>query len=205
MAIVAVSVVSCGMSEEELKAFEAEMQAEADAIAQSSIDDLNADDEVEAAAGYTSKDGHFTIAFPDGVTPEHSSETVQTDIGPSTLEMYMTTRGESQVFMVSFNDYSDVDGFLDLDPMVLLKGGRDGALGSFGITNVEMEEEIEKGGYPGLHFRGNNGNYFVDYEMILVNHRLYQIAVLGQYDYPAAEDISGFMGSFALNDIQEVE
>ena len=200
---------ACGPSQEEIQAeidaAQEQLDAQIDDAVTDGLDDIN----VEAPDGdavdsdlYTSKDGHFSINFPG--SPEHSSDVIDTDIGPSTIEFYMYEKSASEVFMVSFNDYHD-DAVLEADAQTLLHNGRDGALGSLQIGYTDEEKVLDIDGNPGLYFKGNNGTLFVVYEIYLVKHRLYQLAILQEGSYPSEDEIQEFIGTFQLNQIEGVE
>ena len=144
---------------------------------------------------YEAPEGGFSVKFP--TVPEVSSDDIETDIGLSTLQFYMSEMSSTEVYMVSFNEYAE--GSLDgTDAKDLLEGGRDGAMGSLGIEGTEVEERFEYKGYSGLYFKANNGSFFVAYRLMLVNNRLYQVAILREGKYPSEANEKRFFKSFKL-------
>jgi hypothetical protein len=107
--------------------------------------------------------------------------------------------------MVAYSDYPSAYVDESEGAQDLLQGAKNGALGNLGIFSTDQEEETELDGHPGLFFTGNNGQYFVTYEVYLVSNRLYQIAIIRDGSYAAKEDVETFMESFALNAVEETE
>ena len=177
---------SCGggMSEEEL---------------QNTIDELTAELEevVEEEELFVSEDGHFTIDFLGG-NPSDQASTIPTDVGDVEMHMYMYERSVTEAFMVAYSDYpSDMVNESD-GADVLLQGAKNGAFTNLGIIASDEEKTIEINGHPGLFFTGNNGQYYVSYEVYLVENRLYQVAILRDGSYASNKDVEDFTGSFKL-------
>jgi hypothetical protein len=200
--LLAFGLIACGgPSAEEIAALEA-------AIADVTLDteDVTADDiadDVEPATevsgdGFTSKDGHFTINFPG--EPTHSEQSVATEVGDILMETYMYQKSETEIFMVAYSDYPSIY-VSESNAEELLAGGKTGAMESLGIVATETDEDVELNGHPGNYFTANNGQYYVCYEMYLVNNRLYQIAILRDGSSPTQEDVDGFTKTFNLTEI----
>jgi hypothetical protein len=185
--IASVSLLSAcggGMTEEEI---------------QNAIDDAteNMLEEEEEDNLFVSEDGNFSVDFL-GQTPTKTSSNVPTDVGDVEINMFMYEKSVTEALMVAYSDYPSemIDESDGADN--LLQGAKNGALGNLGITSTDVEKKIDIDGHPGLFFTGNNGQYFVTYEVYLVHNRLYQVAILRDGSYASDEDRNTFLGSFKL-------
>ncbi|NRA12428.1 MAG: hypothetical protein HRT57_10795 [Crocinitomicaceae bacterium] len=147
---------------------------------------------------FVSEDGNFSINFLEG-TPAISSSKVPSDLGIIEMNTFMYEKSVTEVLMVAYSDYPSTKVNEDDDADRLLEGGKNGALTNLNILSPDSEKAIELDGHPGIFFTGNNGQYFVTYEMYLVNNRLYQIAILRDGSYASKEDRDTFLGSFKLS------
>lgn len=161
------------------------VEAEADAVAVETTGDVIG----------RMNDSGFDVAFPG--TPQHSVETLPLEIGDVDLHTYIYESGISKAYMVAYSDYPStlIDGS---DPSTMLVGAKDGAMGNLGIDNMEVEQDIEIDGHPGLYCKGNGNGWHVMYEFYLVGNRLYQVAILQDGSYPESTDADDFFGSFRL-------
>lgn len=184
-----------GMTDEEIQAQIDEMTENLD----DAIDEMEEEDNL-----YVSEDGNFSVDFLGG-TPTASTSTVPTDVGEIEMEMFMYEKSVTEALMVVYCDYPSELINESNGAAGLLDGAKGGALGKLGIVEAETEEEIEIDGHPGLRFTGNNGQYYVSYEIYLVNNRLYQIGILRDGSYAKKEDVDRFLGSFTLTTEEETE
>lgn len=145
---------------------------------------------------FTSEVGKFSINFFD-VEPQHSTSSVATELGDVMMSTYIYERGATEAYMVSLVDYPQ-EKVNEEGSEVLLQGGKSGALESLGIEKIDLERNLIMNGHPGLSFAADNGEYYVLYEMFLVNNRLYQVAILSVGDYPDRKLSDAFFGSFEL-------
>jgi hypothetical protein len=151
---------------------------------------------------YISEDGQFSINFLGG-NPSDMESLVPTEVGDIEIHMFLYEKSVTEALMVAYSDYPSA--MIEASNSAkLLEGARNGALEKMGIPVAESEEEIEIDGHPGLFFTGNNGQFYVTYEVYLVGSRLYQVAILRDGSYASDKDISGFNGSFKLTN-QDVE
>lgn len=192
--VVGVSLLtSCGggTSDEERQAQIDEISESLDNIIEEEEDDL-----------FVSEDGNFSIDFI-GANPTPQVSTVPTDVGDIEMVMFMYEKSVTEALMVVYSDYpsalinesNGADG--------LLEGAKGGALGNLGIVEADTEEKVKLDGHPGLRFTGNNGQYYVSYEIYLVNNRLYQIGILRDGSYAQKEEVDRFLGSFKLTNSEE--
>lgn len=142
---------------------------------------------------FKSIDGNFKIKFAGSPTKDASK--VETEIGDIEMVTYIYEKSLTEVYIVAYNDYPSVMVEMS-DPSNLLEDAKGGSLNELGILSLEIDEEIEKDGNPGIHFKGNNGKFYVDYQMYLVKNRLYQIQILRDGSYAAEENSSEFFSSF---------
>lgn len=148
---------------------------------------------------HISKEGRFKIKFPG--EPTKQKQEGQSAAGPLTMHIFGVERNAGkEAFMLMYNDYPEaaVQGKNTAD---LLKACRDGVLKS-SEGKVSKEKSIKVSGHTGLefHFAGTVGGMEAEcsWRIILVNNRLYQLAVLRGGQAPAPEDVRQFFDSFAL-------
>lgn len=192
-------LVSCGgPSEDELNSMADDVLSD---IATEVEDDIveTPEEVVETSGSYdfTSEDGHFTITFPG--EPSDTAQSVPTEVGDIEMVQYMYQKSVTEVFMVAYSDYPS-SMVNESNAEDLLAGGKTGALNSLGIVSTDTDESIEIDGHPGNYFTANNGQFFVAYEMYLVNNRLYQIAILRDGSYPSQAEVDAFTKTFALTE-----
>lgn len=146
---------------------------------------------------FTSVDGLFSINFPD--KPEFSEENIDTELGAIRMATYIHEENENKAYMVAYSDYPSM--LISLAGKEdLLQGAKQGALASLGITNVFEEIVVEKNGNKGLYFSGNDGdNYHIEYEMYLVENRLYQVAIIESDGKTISDADKAFFSSFKFN------
>ena len=139
----------------------------------------------------------FAITFP-GEDVKMTSSEVDTDAGTVTIVTHMYEKSEHEVYMVAENRYNPtyIEG---ADVWALIEGGRDGSLESLGIEKTEYEARIDVGGYPSLFFRAKSDQYFVVYQIVLVDETLFQVAFLSDISYPTVDEENAFFGTFRLH------
>ncbi len=184
----ATSLVSCGGSTNETDIENALNEA---------VEELE-----EEIVIFSSEDGNFSINF-FGNTPTETSNTVPTELGNLEMVMFMYEKSATEAYMVAYSDYPSEFVNEKSDAYELLEEAKNGALGNIGITATDKEEKIKINGHPGLRFSGNNGQYYVMFDIYLVNNRLYQVAIIRDGSYPKSEVIDTFMKSFKLNPDKE--
>jgi len=137
----------------------------------------------------------LVVDFPAKPTVETSE--VPTDLGTIDMYTYMHEVSSEEVYMVAYSDYgkANLEG---MDPYDLLEGGKEGALESLGVTNIYDEKEFKRNGNPALSFKGDNGTYYVRYVMLMVEDRLYQIAVLKIGSYSTDLSAERFLNKYRL-------
>ncbi len=150
---------------------------------------------VPGAGGYKVETDEYSLVFPGEPTKE--SSVVPTDVGDITMFTLMYEKSVDEVYMLAYSDYP-VEDVSEADSESLLDGGKDGALKSLGISGTETNEEIEISGHPGIRFTGNNGQFYVNYIMVLAENRLYQVAILRDGSYASSKKTKKFFKSFKL-------
>ncbi len=144
----------------------------------------------------SSKEGRFYIMFPG--EPEYSAEDVETAVGKLKMHTYLYEESSDAAYMVAYIDYPD-DLVDESDNDVLLDAALEGALGSWGIdVNKVSKETTWHSGYKGIYCRESNGDTYTAYEVMLVENRLYQIAILQYGKSISKKVLSSFFDSFEL-------
>ena len=194
-AVTTFTMTSCGGGDsltDELNDLTAELEKTADQLEADLQEDVVAELPSDV---FQSEDGKFQINF--GGTPNITTESVPTDVGNIEMTTFMYEKSATEIYAVFYGDYPS--SILDVsEPEELLKNGKQGVVNSIGIVQFDVEEELNKDGNAGLHFRGTNGSFYVEYEMYMVGNRLYQVGILRDGSYPTQENIENFFGSFEL-------
>ncbi|MBU0489869.1 MAG: hypothetical protein KKA07_15855 [Bacteroidetes bacterium] len=154
------------------------------------VDDKKVDD----VAKFESKDGNFKITFP--AKPTESSENIPTEVGNISTSTFMYEKSSTEAYMVAYSDYpSALIELSNTDD--LLTGARDGVVNNISGT-VDKEDKITLGDSKGLYFRASSTTFYLVYKLYLVKNRLYQIGIMRDGSYPAADDEKAFIDSFEL-------
>lgn len=145
--------------------------------------------------GYILKRKRFELTFPG--KPSESSDVVPTDVGDIDMTSFLYEVSPQEVWMLAYSDYPPkyVDGSNSEE---LLQGGKNGAMESLGIYNTDTDKNVDVQGNPGLEFSATNGTYFVNYKMVLVGSRLYQVAILKDGKYTDKKKVKNFFKSFKV-------
>jgi len=152
----------------------------------------------QAQSGYklSSKPGKFFIKFPG--EPTYSAEDVETAVGKLKMYTYLYEESDNAAYMVAYIDYPD-DMVEESDNDVLLDAALEGALSSWGIDLDKVNKEITwHSGYKGIYTKESSGDTYSAYEVILVDSRLYQLAILQYGKSIPKKTISTFFDSFEL-------
>jgi|TARA_B110000495_G_C23017403_1_gene602899 hypothetical protein len=165
-----------------------------------SLNDLG--NEIEEAAIpleiYESEDGRFKVNFL-GATPDVSTQSIPTELGDIEITMFLYEKSITEAYIIGYNDYpSAIIEAGSTDEM--LAGGKEGVANSMGITQFDLEEEVSLDGNSGLHFKGVAGTLYVEYQMYVVDNRLYQIGIVRDGSYATQDRVDTFLGTFELTD-----
>ena len=196
---VSILMVSCGDSDNvtaELNELANELEKNNEVL----VDQAEAviDEAAISSEMYESEDGRFKVNFL-GATPEISSESVPTELGDIEITMFLYEKSLTEAYIIGYNDYPSaiVEAGSTAD---MLAGGKEGVINSMGVTHLDLEEEVSIDGHSGLHFKGVAGTMHVEYQMYLVENRLYQIGVIRDGSYVTQDRVDTFFGTFELTD-----
>ena len=147
---------------------------------------------------YESEDGRFKVNFL-GATPEVSQEVIPTELGNIEITMFLYEKSMTEAYIIGYNDYPSaiVEAGSTAE---MLAGGKEGVANSMGVTQFDLEEEVNLDGNSGLHFKGIAGTLHIEYQMYLVENRLYQIGVVRDGSYVTPDRVDTFFGTFELTD-----
>ena len=147
---------------------------------------------------YESEDGRFKVNFL-GATPEVSQEVIPTELGNIEITMFLYEKSMTEAYIIGYNDYPSaiVEAGSTAE---MLAGGKEGVVNSMGVTQFDLEEEVSLDGHSGLHFKGIAGTLHIEYQMYLVENRLYQIGVVRDGSYVTPDRADTFFGTFELTD-----
>jgi hypothetical protein len=147
---------------------------------------------------YESEDGRFKVNFLGG-TPEITTQSVPTELGDIEITMFLYEKSITEAYIIGYNDYPSaiVEAGSTAD---MLAGGKEGVINSMGVTQLDLEEEVSIDGHSGLHFKGVAKTMHIEYQMYLVENRLYQIGVIRDGSYVTQDKVDTFFGTFELTD-----
>lgn len=147
-------------------------------------------------AAFVSDEGNFSINFPG--EPTVSADPVETEAGTVTMTTFIYEISNEKVLMLAYSDMPFVD-MTEKDAKDLLKGEQEGALGAFGVTAPEKEQEFGYKDYPGLYYRAvTPEGYYIVAQTYLIKNRLYQIEMLSMGGYPTEDEEDDYLASFQL-------
>ena len=192
-------MVSCGDSDSltaELNELANELEKNNEVLADNA--EAVTDEATIPSEMYESEDGRFKVNFL-GATPEISTESVPTELGDIEITMFLYEKSLTEAYIIGYNDYPSaiVEAGSTAD---MLAGGKEGVINSMGVTHLDLEEEVSIDGHSGLHFKGVAGTMHVEYQMYLVENRLYQIGVIRDGSYVTQDRVDTFFGTFELTD-----
>jgi len=113
--------------------------------------------------------------------------------------MFLYEKSMTEAYIIGYNDYPSaiVEAGSTAE---MLAGGKEGVANSMGVTQFDLEEEVNLDGNSGLHFKGIAGTLHIEYQMYLVENRLYQIGVVRDGSYVTPDRVDTFFGTFELTD-----
>ena len=199
--IIAASIlmVSCGDSDSltaELNELANELEKNNEVLADNA--EAVAEEATIISEMYESEDGRFKVNFLGG-TPEITTQSVPTDLGDIEITMFLYEKSATEAYIIGYNDYPSaiVEAGSTAD---MLAGGKEGVINSMGVTQLDLEEEVSIDGHSGLHFKGVAKTMHIEYQMYLVENRLYQIGVIRDGSYVTQDKVDTFFGTFELTD-----
>ena len=144
---------------------------------------------------FSQKAAGFTVAMPE--LPKEKKQKVDTATGQLQVTLYVAEGRDDSVFVVSHSDLPEADlkkGSVDRR----LDQARDSAVSS-ARGKLRGEKPLMMNGHPGREITIENprGAVIVHMRIFLVQHRLYQIMVLGDGSF-SAKEVAFFMDSFRL-------
>lgn len=133
----------------------------------------------------------FSVAMPGEAKNE--IHTINTDIGPVTLNMYVLETGD-WAYIAGYSDYPSFPNGV----AAALDGARDGALKSSQSTLLS-EEIISLAGHSGreLRMEGPRG-LTTRLRLVVVGTRLYQVGVVTKKDDAFSPKVRAFLDTFRL-------
>ncbi len=127
--------------------------------------------------------------------PRVKLDPIQTEFGEIESMSFIYERNIIETYMVAYTDYPSM--MVDASaPMALLQGAKEGSM--LDGAEIDMEQEIEIKGYPGLYFKSTFDGIYSEYKLYLVENRLYQVAILRDGDYATPAESDEFFNSFQL-------
>jgi hypothetical protein len=163
-------------------------------VRESGIPSFATNPEIQKEKPFKSKAGNFSILFPG--TPSESIQKVPTDVGEIEMVMYTVELSAGEVYMLAYSDYPEatVAGGNSQD---ILNGAKEGSMNSM-QSIIETESNVTIQGYPAIVFKAHSEDMYMDYEIILVKNRLYQIVAIKSGAYIDEPRAGAFINSFKL-------
>ena len=146
---------------------------------------------------YTDPSQQFQIEFPG--EPETNKRTVPTEAGDIVMHTVMYEESPEKVFMLAYSNYPK-ELIEYSDPEVLLKSAQEGSMSNLGTSELSVNEKITYKGYSGLYYEAQSEELYVAYKIILVDNRLYQLAILQQSSPLNESEVTNYMESFRLKE-----
>jgi len=141
---------------------------------------------------FSSKEGRFEVLMPADIVQK--KDEVNTDYGKVDLYSF-TGDAEGLTYMISYVDYPDAVIEM-VSPNTLLQKGKTAAVENMQLVNVVEGLESELNGAHGLRFKGQNGSEFVLFYALLIDNRLYQVALSKMGSYPLEQNVNTYFDSF---------
>ncbi|MFZ5939891.1 MAG: hypothetical protein ACOYXB_04900 [Bacteroidota bacterium] len=135
-----------------------------------------------------SEGGKFKATFPGEYS--YSEQTIDTDLGPVLMHIYMYEEGDEAAYMISYNDYP-ADAFDQSLYKESLEGAKEGFTSNLGLEE-EYSIDISMLGYPGVYFKATDYDIYATMYVIIRGNRLYQVGVLQQYYYADPSFLESF-------------
>ena len=193
-------MVSCGGDSDSLTAELNELANELEKNNEVSAENAEAltEEATISSEMYESEDGRFKVNFLGG-SPEITTQSVPTELGDIEITMFLYEKSITEAYIIGYNDYPSaiVEAGSTAD---MLAGGKEGVINSMGVTHLDLEEEVSIDGHSGLHFKGVAKTMHIEYQMYLVENRLYQIGVIRDGSYVTQDKVDTFFGTFELTD-----
>lgn len=149
---------------------------------------------VAADDEFKPKDGRFEVHFPG--KPKEATQTARTPIGD--LKVYTATYATAggNVYLVSYTDFPAAA--VSAGPDKLVDGARVGHVGKDGKLVAEKTIEVGKGSAKaaGRELVIDKGKTQTRVRLVLKDHRLYQVVVVGTGKFVTGEDATEFLNSF---------
>jgi len=144
---------------------------------------------------FRSSEGAFSVLMPG--TPEESTETLSTEIGPLNLHSFTVNQRERS-YGVVYADYPEAL-VQNTDPEGILDGARDGAVAKV-QGKLLSESFIDLDNHPGREIKVESSDRTATLRarVYLVNNRLYQTVWAGPKEDSSSEEVDRFLDSFEL-------
>lgn len=141
---------------------------------------------------YASKEGKYTVQFPDGATVKNESKSA----GAAKME-FAATELKGNGYMVMYMDLPD--GAQNLPAKTLLDAGEKGGVDKSGGKLVTTKDfEFGKDKLPGREFVVEKGDMKAASRIILTKTRLYVVTVTGPKDFATSKEATAFLDSFQI-------
>jgi len=151
----------------------------------------------EVPLPFDSKDGRFSIVFPD--TPKENKHISTSEIGQIELTQYIYGKDDIHAWVASFSDYPEQMIQIG-NKEQLLKGIKYRILEDL-RAKVVVENKIKlEDKYDGLSFvaKAKKKDLNISYQVFLVKNRVYQLSMYSSIGPIETQDSIDFFGSFKL-------
>ena len=144
---------------------------------------------------YSPEAGRFTVNFPG--KPKETKQATKSAVGE--LKVYTATYATSDgnVYMVSYTDFPEGAAKPENND-TFYKGVRAGLIGKNGKVVEEKEIALGADKRPGHDIVVDRDKRRMKFRVVLHDHRLYQVAVIGSESFVKGKDAKAFIDSFEL-------
>jgi hypothetical protein len=148
----------------------------------------------DAWVPFSSPEGRFAVEFP--TPPVRAESPVETPAGPATMHTH-TAKGPSAAYVVAWADYPPEALQADLEQM--FDQTRAGLVANL-RGELVSEEKLEIQGRPGraLTLRVGGAGTVLEARLVLVDERLYQVAVVNSEGHADTPEAQRFFRSFEI-------
>ena len=155
---------------------------------------LNVDEAALPWSRVVVEEGGFTVLMPPGATTKEV-ETVEAPKGDIDFDI-IATHPSSSRYVIAYSEEVTPERFENTQEV--LERSRDYIIENrVGLTKI-ADDDITFENYPGKQFQLQNKEETIVYRLLIVEQRLYVLAVSQQNEAISAKSIDVFFGSFKL-------
>jgi hypothetical protein len=150
---------------------------------------------IYAQVNFTNPEKDFTVTFSE--MPEYSASESGEGDEVIPIHNYLVMEGAEVLYMISLavNPGGYVSEDTDLESILESTAG-----GFFQALDIKPEtsKKVKSGKIQGRQYSGNNGTYFVTYQVFIHGEKLFQVVVMGISQDAPKKGVKTFFKSFKI-------